>query len=219
VSASGQAIIVCPLAHERRCIARHGVGRHAVLHCCGVGADSVRRWATELGRREGVVLLVGVAGALSPSVRVGEAHVIQAVTEVRDGTEVLPHPPLATGGDATVLSTDQPVLDPSARRSLAAETGAELVDLESAAFARAASTLGWRWGIVRGVSDDGSEGLPASIGEWIDPRGRVRPARICVDLVRNPSLIGRVRRLRRQSDAALKADARKFALLEASSDE
>lgn len=163
------------------------------------------------------MLLAGVAGALSPRMHVGEAYVI---TDVRDRTEVLPRPTLAADGGASVASTNRPVLAPSDRSRLAAETGADLVDLESAAFARAASALGWRWGIVRGVSDDGSEGLPAKIGEWIDPRGRVRPARICLDLLRNPGLIGPVRRLRRQSDAALEAAARRVVgLLGASSDE
>jgi nucleoside phosphorylase len=198
-------IVVCPLEHERRMLERHGVGRRAALHCCGVGGDAVRRWATAIGEQRGPVVLAGVAGALSTDVRVGEAHVI---AEIRAGDEALARPPLGHEGGAVLAAAEAPVLDPAERRQLAASTGAGMVDLESAAFARLADERSWRWGIVRGVSDDGTEGLPPLIAGWIDDRGRVRPGRIAVDLLRRPRLVAPMSRLRRQSAEALAAVAR-----------
>ena len=115
-------------------------------------------------------------------------------------------PPL--GGTTVVVTSPDVVTTPAQKRELGREHGAALVDLESSAFAAAAESRGWRWGIVRGVSDGPEDRLPAAIRGWVDERGRARPAKVCLALVRRPGILGSVTRLARRSRAAMAAVAR-----------
>jgi len=106
--------------------------------------------------------------------------------------------------DCTVVSRGRIVVSAREKRALGEETGADLVDLESAAFAETATARGWSWGIVRGVSDDVGTDLPAGVGSWTDDRGRTRPLRVLADVLRRPASIASLLRLRRDGERALR---------------
>ena len=80
-------------------------------------------------------------------------------------------------------------------RAAVARAGADLVDLESVAFAEIATDRGWRWAIVRGVSDDAGSPLPAGVESWVDRRGRSRPLRTAGAVVRHPAMVASLVRL------------------------
>ncbi len=96
---------------------------------------------------------------------------------------------------------------PAAKRAWADRSGADLVDLESAAFARIATTNGWDWGIVRGVSDGPDTTLPGDIDTWVDGRGRPRPGRVLRAVLGGRVGVGRLARLRADGIAAMSAAA------------
>ena len=87
-----------------------------------------------------------------------------------------------------IFSTSRIVTTPAAKAELAARTGADLVDLESAAFADSAVKLGWNWAIVRGVSDGADEFLPDGIEQWVDAAGRTRVAVVALAFLQRPAL-------------------------------
>ena len=204
--ASTGLIVVCPLAFERRVLARTPLAATAAIAVCGPGPEAIAAWAERQPPRDGPVLLAGLAGALAEAPPAGAARVI---TEVRS-TEGPPRRPTWTYGAAppcVITSAPSVVLRPEDRRDLAGRTRADLVDLESVAFATLAVRHGWSWGIVRGVSDDASCSLPSDIEDWVDDRGQPRPWRVAAALGRRPWLASRVWRLRRDSVIALRAVA------------
>ncbi|MHC5005251.1 MAG: phosphorylase family protein [Planctomycetota bacterium] len=195
-------LIVCPLAFERRRLLRRGLGRRATVVCCGPGPWGVRRWAARSSVEPGrVVVLAGLAGGLGTAQSAGSAWVVDAI----DGGPA-PSWPEDAGDEAvraSTVSVEHPATSPAGKRRLRERTGADLVDMESAAFGRIAHDAGWRWGIVRGVSDDADTTLPGCIDTWIDDRGRSRLLACALALARRPALLPIARRLQRDGAAAL----------------
>lgn len=197
-------LIVCPLDFERRALRRAGLDALGEVTCCGPGAAAVVTWAQ--GRRPmSPVILCGVAGGLSASVEAGRAYAAAAVLGA-DGRRI--EPTLPAVDDGRVMSSAPGTLaTPQAKQDWARRTGADLVDLESAAFAELAAGGGWRWAVVRGVSDDRATALPPGIDDWVDARGRSRPGAVLRAVLAGRAGIGELARLRAACTAALRAAA------------
>jgi nucleoside phosphorylase len=204
-------VVLCPLAFELAQVRRAGID--AALVCCGPGGDAVERWAESHTGDVSRVVLVGLAGALGDELRAGEAAV---VTEVRDADGACWRPTLGDAGSpraCVVTSTDAVTDDPDDRKALAERRGAQLVDMESVAFARVAEQRGWQWAIVRGVSDDRARRLPPGSAEWVDAHGHARPGAIVSVLLRRPRTVPSLIRLRRDATGAMRAAASHVAAL------
>lgn len=210
--AASRPVVVCPLQFERKALVRAGLGVGCELSCCGPGAEAITRWVDRDGPQESVrsprpVILAGLAGALGDTCAVRSAAVIGAVVGA-DGRRWTPSLPGAAGGErAVITSVAASVTSPRARSDLARARHADLVDLESEAFAAVATKAGWRWAIVRGISDGPRTALPPGLDRWIDPAGRTRTARVFGGLARRPWLIPSLLRLRGDSAAAMLAVA------------
>ena len=193
-------LIVCPLEFERKVLRRAGLEDVAELHCCGPGAAAVAAWSAKASAGASVIL-AGVAGGLDPDYAAGSAWV---VTEVRSpGGEARVPPIRAQAPICVATSVPETVATIAGKQALAHDTGAHIVDLESVPFAHAADQRGWRWAIVRGISEDAATELPAGIDRWVDGSGRVRPAPLIADLCHRPGSLQTLRDLRRQSHQAL----------------
>ena len=206
-----QPILVVPLEFERRALLDTAVSQACDIVCCGPGASTVGRWVAGCGSGEQPLILVGLAGSLREDIATGTAYEIAKVID-DDGHEWKPtfkgrDDQTSGSSDLTIVSTHHPVTDSAAKRALAQQTGADLVDMESAAFAAAVSQIQRPWAVVRGVSDGVDDSLPDDIEDWIDERGRTRTAAVIGAIVRRPALIGAVRRLRAQSAAAMDSAA------------
>jgi len=179
----------------------------------GPGAEAIRRAVESLDSdRVSLVVLFGVAGALGatePAPPIGA--VVDAETGERWTPSVIPPGPCST-----IAGVAEPVWTADTKRDLAARTGADLVDCESHAFARACVAAGLRWAIVRGVSDGPETALPPESARWVDANGATRPGRVMLDLLRRPALTPVVLRLGRTTSRALcAAAARLDAMLDA----
>lgn len=204
-------ILVVPLEFERRALLDTAVNQACEIVCCGPGASRVGRWVASCGSPEQPLILVGLAGSLRADIATGTAYWVAKVID-DDGHEWKPtfkgrDEETSGGRDLTIVSTQQAVTESAAKRRLAQRTGADLVDMESAAFAAAASQIQRPWAVVRGVSDGVEDSLPDDIEDWIDERGRTKTAAVISAIVRRPALLGAVRRLRAQSAAAMDAAA------------
>jgi adenosylhomocysteine nucleosidase len=131
-------LIACALAVEEKA-ARAGGARAARV---GLGA--------RLPLPEGRLVSFGLAGALVPGLAPGVLVTARKVVDA-DGTVLWEEPPLRVPGALTtiVCAAGAVVDDPAARRELAGETGAAVVDTESATLA----ATGRLAGVVRAVSD------------------------------------------------------------------
>jgi hypothetical protein len=156
------------------------------------------------------VILAGLAGSLRGSFPPGRAFIISTVIapDGRQYRAAIDDRDAEHRGVRAVLASSAAVLtDPEEKRAFAEKTGADLVDLEGGIFAEAATMLGWRWMIVKGVSDGPAERLPPRIGAWVGADGRVRAGAVAASLLRRPWDLRRVRRLRAQSVRAMEAVA------------
>ncbi len=204
-------LIVCPLRFEAKLLQRAWPRSNAAvprITCSGPGATGIERWAATASLPEGsTVVLAGVAGSLCESLRAGEARIIDRVISIASDETWTPTLRRTNASTMTIVGAPSIIRAADERLALAQRTGAHLVDLESAAFARLASARGWRWGIVRGVSDDPATSMPDRLDRWIAPDGRTRTMAVLAALFKQPSLLRELRCLHHNSKAALEASA------------
>lgn len=204
--------ILCPLRHEMNLLRRAGVDRFATLHCCGPGAAAVERavQALQVDPAHDSVMLVGVAGGLSPNAAAGSAHLITSVRDAERTTELRPPIdalPSVQTPQCVACSTALPVLTIEAKHELRRRSEADVVDTESQRFAETAQALGLRWGIIRGISDGADDTLPAALVDCVDDDGATRLGKVVVALMRRPGVLAELWRLRRTSAQSMRAAA------------
>jgi adenosylhomocysteine nucleosidase len=190
-----------------------------VIERTGPAATAIHRWFDENQARAASarwIILAGLAGGLDPEIQPGRGYVISTVISHDDRRHVASisadecarvESPNTSHATATITSTDHVVSSPADRAALREATGAQLVDMESAAFAERAKQLGARWGIVRGVSDGVNSLLPRGLDHWVDESGRTRLGSVIMSLLRHPGDLPRTIALARASRAALRAIA------------
>lgn len=193
-------LILCPLEIEARA-ARTALRDHADIIRTGPGPHAITRAIRALDAPPGAtVILFGTAGGLAPSgVTCVASRVVDTHAQTWETT------PLTRNDAVTILGLDEPVCNALEKQALARRTGAAIVDCESHAFAPLAIERAWKWGVVRGITDDHRTDLPQAIISWAGPDGRTRPARIAASMIRDPRLIAESIRLGRRTSRALRA--------------
>ena len=189
--------------------ARVSVGRYrgtrVALAVTGDGERNARRGLAgvlaALPVRE--VLVVGVAGALSPGLKVGDLVVCERVL-AEDGLEVhaaderlVARFARVPGCQRGLTVTARDVADSAARKqgllglaeATVGGTPLSTVDLESAVFATTAARAQLPWVVLRSVSDLASEGLPPLLNASRDDGGAIRRLRVVRGLLTQPSLL------------------------------
>lgn len=158
-------------------------GSPAVLAVTGDGERNARRGVEAALEtfRPARLLVIGVAGALTPELGVGDVIVARQVLQP-DGEPREPSPErLARAVEAgipagTVVTTGRLAATPEAKARLAARPGVgapAVVDLESAYYAQAADAAGVPWLVLRAVSDTAAESLPTYLERCRDEGGGV----------------------------------------------
>jgi adenosylhomocysteine nucleosidase len=196
--------IITPLAFEAQRIRPLVTAHKWPLLVSGPGPEGIRRFADQCRIPAGAtVILVGLAGGLNPDLQPGDLIIASEVIDA-GGTSLTPtlRLPEATG---RLISIDQICRTPADKEQLRAHSGADAVDLESAAFATLAEDRGWNWGILRGISDDASTALPQGCSGWTSPSGRLKPLSLLWSIVKHPGLAMQLPTLGRQSKAAMGA--------------
>ncbi|NBX37291.1 MAG: hypothetical protein EBR10_08750 [Planctomycetes bacterium] len=176
------ATVLCPTAFEASRIraALGGLGCAMDVRCIGVGAHAASRWAAResargavLPARGAVVILAGLAGGLrAPFVR-GSMWCASKVM-ASDGRVFVP--PLAAAasggaGRACVVSVERVCGSRAEKSALHANSGGDLVDVESGGFCEVAAAFGWRFGVVRAVSDGIDDDLPSWMSSLVSVDG------------------------------------------------
>ncbi|MDA1008232.1 MAG: nicotinate (nicotinamide) nucleotide adenylyltransferase [Planctomycetota bacterium] len=206
-----KTVILCPTPIEARMIAPLLRGSCTILQC-GIGAASVQHWAqrAELPPNS-TVILAGCAGALSRSLQAGEAHWIE---EVVDGHGAMWRPTISGLDGWRVLDLGRFIQTTNEKGLLGSQFDAQIVDMESAAFAQIATGRKWRWGIVRGISDGIDHPCPAwmidvfALGTPVEIAPMVR---LAMGLVRHPSRLSAFNELHTHLKTSLTSVARLIA--------
>ena len=179
-------------------------GRELLAAVIGDGAGLARRGLERVAELEPRrLLLVGVAGGLSPELGVGDTVRAGRVIEMSGGTAAREWRSPG-GGGATVIAGER-ILGAAAEKQalwqgLGSPTPA-VVDLESAVFVRAALGCGVDWAVIRAVSDEAAEDLPLDFAAASDAEGHVLRARVVSQLAARPGALAAVRQLRQRLTA------------------
>ena len=169
----------------------------AVVALSGIGKNAVRRAAEAVIGYAQPELLVsaGIAGAVSPKLKVGDVgwarEVVDAGTGIRYRTR---------GGDWLVV-TALTVGGPAEKRDLSRQYGADVVDMESAAVAEVASEHSLEFAAIKAVSDEADFGMPP-LASFVEESGRFATVRFMAYIALRPQLWPVVRKLRANSRVA-----------------
>lgn len=137
-------------------------GLQAVLAANGAGRSAASRATRRLLARGGfdAVLSTGFAGALDPSLQVGDIFMAESVegdTRTYDARLPSTYPPGVKRG---VLLTVGEVVISSRHKQELRSRGAQAVDMEAAAVASEAAERGLAFYCVRSISDTATNNLP-----------------------------------------------------------
>ena len=208
--------VICPLEFERSRLAHAAKACGWVLYCCGPGRAGIERWAASVRLPAGTqVVLAGVAGGLRPTAVPGTA-VVPSIIVDQHGREWHPPARMSSGEVGAppqravrCLSADCVLQTPAAKQVAAERFDVDLVDMESAAFARVAEAAGWNWRVIRGISDGYNETLPDGVEQWTSANGQTRIGAVLGSLARRPMrlpiLVPQLLALARRSGAAMQA--------------
>ncbi len=186
------------------------------LYVCGMGqmrAEKAARALLETGCE--ALVSFGTAGGLQRDLRAG-ALVIPERVLAEDGQAyaidsgwrqrlLQAAAPELESLRQDLISVWRPVLSREEKSRLADTYGACAVDMESAAIARLAAVNGVPLLVVRAVSDDSRQRLPAELLPAVDRFGDLRIPAFLQALCRHPGLLGRLPGLARGSGAAERA--------------
>ncbi|MGA7523018.1 MAG: hypothetical protein WBW84_11080 [Acidobacteriaceae bacterium] len=184
-------------------VLRGRIGDHDILAAAGgMGSAAVTRTCEAvLGAAPpntiDALISIGYAGSLSCGLRPPDACAIREVIDVATGerfpTDLLPNPSPGPIKPQRLVTLDR-VADPEAKRHLAEQYQATLVDMEAAAVARFARAQSLRFLCFKAVTDGPNDRLP-DFSRFTTPDGQLRvPAFLAWALV-HPSWWGPLRRL------------------------
>lgn len=171
-----------------------------VLVCGGIGAEAARRAAEAVITiyAPSVVYSVGFAGGLDSGLKVGEILRPRRVVNAGDGSSV------STDRGEGVLVSFGSVASPAQKAKLRDSFGAQAVDMEAAAVARAAEARGVSFGAVKVISDELDFNFP-SMERFIDSNGQFLERRFAWFTIFRPWLWLQVARMARNSRHASRA--------------
>jgi hypothetical protein len=157
------------------------VGWPAVeLHTIGIRAMRMPPISNAAG-----VIMAGLAGALDPSLRIGDV-----VLDAERAETWVTHPCHGSAIHRGAIHTaDHLIATPAEKAALFASTRALAVDMEQAIVRAAANAAGVPFIGIRAVSDTADQALNPAVLNLVDEFGRPRAAALAIALARKPSLI------------------------------
>ncbi|HVN21228.1 MAG TPA: hypothetical protein VMU05_20750 [Dongiaceae bacterium] len=171
-----------------------------VVVCGGIGEGAARRAAEAVIAlfQPEIICSAGFAGALDPKLKAGDVLRPRTVVNASDGRKIT-----IDGGEGMLVSFSS-AASPDQKRKLRESYGAQAVDMEAGAVARAAEARGKEFIAVKAISDEVDFELPA-IERFVDSEGRFCEARFTFYAAVRPWLWGRVIQLARNSHRASRA--------------
>ena len=168
-----------------------------VLVCGGIGAEAARRAAEAVIAvfSPSVVYSVGFAGALDPTLKVGDVVQPRRVVNAGDGSSLM-----LDRGEGVLVSFGS-VASPAQKASLRDSFQAQAVDMEAASVARAAEARGAGVAVVKVISDEFDFDFPA-MERFVDSNGRFLEGRFAWYTALRPWQWPKVARLARNSRRA-----------------
>jgi adenosylhomocysteine nucleosidase len=169
----------------------------AMVAVGGIGEKRARHSAELVIEHAQPKLLVsaGMAGALSPNLRVGDVGRMREVVDVATGDRY------PTRGGEWVLATSPGISDVAEKGALLAKYAADVVDMEGAAVAQVAKERGLEFAAVKAISDDSAFPMPP-LTRFIDGNGRFETRQFLVYVALHPRWWATLGKIRKNSKLA-----------------
>jgi adenosylhomocysteine nucleosidase len=153
----------------------------AVIAIGGIGEKCARHAAeTVVDYGQPTILLsAGIAGAVSPALKVGDVGRIKEVVDTSSGERY------PTRGGEWVLATSQDVSDATEKQELRRKYGADVVDMEAAAVAQVARERGVEFAALKSISDDAGFAMPPLM-RFVDQNGQFSMGRFLLFVAFRP---------------------------------
>lgn len=205
--------VVTGLAREVDCVEFKQENLH--ISCAGASPEKAEKCAEQLVS-QGCNALVsfGIAGALSPDLKVGGIVVSTAVLTPDDQKlpaagnwqqklmDILPRSSGSTH-NGLVLGFDTPVVTAHSKEILFRKSGALCVDMESHRVAIVAKKYGLPYIVIRVISDDASRTLPSAALGVIGENGKPVFSKVIRNVLRHPGQIPDLLKLSKDLEVAL----------------
>ena len=172
---------------------------NAVVAIGGVGAKFARR-AAEVAIQDADperLISAGIAGALSPELKVGDVGRAREVIDVETGHRYSP-----TSDGTWVLATGRQVSGVSEKQQLQRKFGAHVVDMEGAAVAKVAKEHGLAFVVVKAISDEATFEMPP-LDRFIE-NGRFATAKFVLYVALRPKWWATLGKIKKNSELATK---------------
>jgi adenosylhomocysteine nucleosidase len=185
-------------------------GAEVVALMTGIGMQPARQAverALELGPCDHV-LVVGIAGGIDPTLKIGDVVIPEVVVDGATGEEFRAAPLGAASLAGRIVSSDDLLADHDEQVAMAAG-GVTAVDMETAAVAAVCQARGVPWSAFRGISDHGvDDGIDDSMLALSQPDGRANPGAVAKYVLTKPWRIPNLARLGRDMQTAVRAAVR-----------
>jgi len=159
----------------------------------GIGCQNAERTVCEFlaNNSPKLMLACGFAGGLNPALKLGEVVFELPDSEIRDLPSAIRSSLLAAGAKpATFFCTDRIATAVADKSKLRAETGADAIDMESAAIHAVCRKRGIPCATVRVISDPANENLPLDFNRLSKPDQSLDCGKLFLAIAKSPGKIG-----------------------------
>ena len=155
----------------------------------GGGAAGAATAAESLAPNVQALVSFGLAGGLDPALRPGQVIVPAIVIDGPASWQTDPTLTEALGGatPGLLIGGGTVIASAIAKRAAFASTGAQAVDLESAAVARAAAHHALPFAALRAIADPAHRSLPQAALAALGPNGQIALVRVIRTALRHPA--------------------------------
>ncbi len=165
-----------------------------VQNAGAIGIRASRLGDVRPGSAVSTVILCGLAGALNPSLGIGDL-ILNDPGKMVPGEIEIPR--------GTIYSSSAIAATPADKAAMFRQTRADAVDMEQAIVQTWCDARGFSLISLRAISDTADETLDPVVLRFVDDLGRPLPGKIAAGLLRNPLLVPHLLRLNRNSKIAL----------------
>jgi adenosylhomocysteine nucleosidase len=196
----GEGLLICVAIQleadaVRRAIASAKTTKPVEVAVVGIGASLLPTDA-EAGKF-GWIVSAGLAGALDPTLQHGDVVVDGATTS-------LPVKWTLAIRSGRIHTSDKVVTTAVEKADLFSRTGALAVDMETAAIRRLAERVNVPFLAIRAISDKADEPIDPAVLGMVDSFGRPRAGAVLTTLIRRPTILRGLLKLRSNSLLAAK---------------
>jgi adenosylhomocysteine nucleosidase len=178
-------------------------GHHISILLTGIGRQNAEKSVREFLATHSpkLVLTCGFAGGLNPDLKFGEV-IFELAGPAADDQKLVANLNAAGAKPAKFFCADRIATTIAEKKKLRAETGADAVEMESAAIHAVCRERGIPCATVRVISDTANENLPLDFNALAKPDKNMDFGKLFLAIVKSPGKIGALMELQKKTKFA-----------------